>query len=84
MSAMVLAALPFIVLPMVALGRWVRGRQRFAQDRLADSSAFATEAIGAMRILQAFGQEKRARGFFRRESKKPLARLKNQSKLAPC
>jgi ATP-binding cassette subfamily B protein len=64
MSAMVLAALPFIVLPMVALGRWVRGRQRFAQDRLADSSAFATEAIGAMRILQAFGQEKRARGFF--------------------
>lgn len=64
MSAMVLAALPFIVLPMVALGRWVRGRQRFAQDRLADSSAFATEAIGAMRILQAFGQEKRARDFF--------------------
>ncbi len=49
---------------MVALGRWVRSRQRFAQDRLADSSAFATEAIGAMRILQAFGQEKRARGFF--------------------
>ena len=64
MSLLVLGAIPFIVLPLVGLGRWVRKKQRFAQDRLADSSAFATEAIGAMRILQAFTQEDRANGFF--------------------
>ncbi len=64
MSLIVLGAIPFIVLPIVFLGRWVRQKQRFAQDRLADSSAFATEAIGAMRILQAFTQEERANAFF--------------------
>lgn len=64
MSLMVLGAIPFIVLPLVALGRWVRQKQRFAQDRLADSSAFANEAIGAMRILQAFTQEKQANLYF--------------------
>ena len=64
MSLLVLGAIPFIVLPLVGLGRWVRKKQRFAQDRLADSSAFATEAIGSMRILQAFTQEVRATGFF--------------------
>ena len=64
MSLMVLGIIPFIVLPLVGLGRWVRRKQRFAQDRLADSSAFATEAIGAMRILQAFTQEGNAKRFF--------------------
>nr|WP_321455917.1 ABC transporter transmembrane domain-containing protein [uncultured Cohaesibacter sp.] len=66
MSLLVLGAIPFIVIPLVLLGRWVRRRQRFAQDRLADSSAFATEAIGAMRILQAFTQEERAKSVFSR------------------
>nr|WP_321482033.1 ABC transporter transmembrane domain-containing protein [uncultured Cohaesibacter sp.] len=64
MSLLVLGAIPFIVIPLVLLGRWVRRRQRFAQDRLADSSAFATEAIGAMRILQSFTQEERAKSVF--------------------
>ncbi|SNY90957.1 ATP-binding cassette, subfamily B [Cohaesibacter sp. ES.047] len=64
MSLLVLGAIPFIVLPLVGLGRWVRKKQRFAQDRLADSSAFASEAIGSMRILQAFTQEDRIKGFF--------------------
>ncbi|WP_319532877.1 ABC transporter transmembrane domain-containing protein [uncultured Cohaesibacter sp.] len=64
MSLLVLGVIPFIVLPLVGLGRWVRKKQRFAQDRLADSSAFASEAIGSMRILQAFTQESRINGFF--------------------
>ncbi|WP_321447609.1 ABC transporter transmembrane domain-containing protein [uncultured Cohaesibacter sp.] len=64
MSLLVLGAIPFVVIPLVLLGRWVRRRQRFAQDRLADSSAFATEAIGSMRILQSFTQEERAKSVF--------------------
>lgn len=64
LSVLVLGAIPLLVLPLVGLGRWVRRKQRFAQDRLADSSAFATEAIGSMRILQAFSQENSARRYF--------------------
>ena len=57
LSAMVLLAIPFIVLPLVAFSRSVRRRSRLAQDTLADASAFAIEAIGAVRTLQAFTAE---------------------------
>ena len=57
LSALVLLAIPFIVLPLVASGRSVRERSRRAQDRLADASAYATEAIGATRVMQAFTAE---------------------------
>jgi ATP-binding cassette subfamily B protein len=60
LSAFVLGAIPIIVLPLVAFGRAVRKRSRAAQDTLADASAFATEMIGASRILQAFTNEKLA------------------------
>ncbi len=59
LSALVLAAIPVIVLPMVAFGRNVRKRSRAAQDTLADASAYAAEAIGAVRTLQSFTAEKR-------------------------
>jgi ATP-binding cassette subfamily B protein len=55
---MVALVIPLIVLPLVAFGRSVQRRTREAQDRLADTSAFATEAIGAMRVMQAFSAEK--------------------------
>ncbi|NBJ12141.1 ABC transporter transmembrane domain-containing protein [Microvirga arsenatis] len=57
LSALVLLAIPVIVLPLVFSGRAVRRRSRAAQDRLADASAFAAEAIGAVRTMQAFGME---------------------------
>jgi ATP-binding cassette subfamily B protein len=58
LSGLVLLAIPVIVLPLVASGRSVRRRSRLAQDRLADASAYATEAIGATRVMQAFTAEK--------------------------
>src|SRR6202044_1019106 len=58
LSAFVLAAIPIIVLPLYAFGRAVRRRSRFAQDTLADASAYATELIGAIRVLQAFTNER--------------------------
>jgi ATP-binding cassette, subfamily B, bacterial len=57
LSAFVLAAIPIIVLPLYAFGRAVRRRSRFAQDTLADASAYAAELIGAVRVLQAFTNE---------------------------
>jgi len=66
LSLFVLAVIPVIVLPLVAFGRAVRKRSRFAQDELADASAYAAEAIGAVRTLQAFTNEKPVTGRFTR------------------
>ncbi len=57
LSLLVLGAIPLVVLPLVAFGRAVRRRSRRAQDTLAQASAFATEAIGAIRTVQAFNAE---------------------------
>ncbi len=58
LSGFVLLAIPVIVLPLVLSGRGVRRRSRAAQDRLADAMSFATENLGAMRTVQAFGAER--------------------------
>jgi len=64
LSVLVLLAIPVIVFPLVAFGRAVRRRSRGAQDKLADASAYATELIGAARILQAFTNEPLANARF--------------------
>lgn len=64
LSALVLVAIPLIVLPLVASGRRVRKRSRLAQDTLADASAYAAEAISAMRAVQASSAEGAARARF--------------------
>jgi ATP-binding cassette subfamily B protein len=64
LSGFVLAAIPVIVLPLVAFGRMVRRRSRSAQDTLADASAYAAELIGAIRTLQAFTNERLANSRF--------------------
>ena len=57
LSAFVLAAIPIIVLPLYAAGRSVRQRSRRAQDTLAEATAFATESLSAVRIMQSFVAE---------------------------
>jgi ATP-binding cassette subfamily B protein len=64
LSAFVLGAIPVIVLPLYGFGRAVRRRSRAAQDTLADASAYASELIGAVRVLQAFTNETLARSRF--------------------
>ena len=41
----------------IAAGRSVRERSRRAQDTLAEATAFATESLGAVRVMQAFVAE---------------------------
>ena len=65
LSAFVLAAIPVIVLPLYAAGRSVRQRSRRAQDRLAEATAFATESLTAVRIMQSFVAESFAAGRYR-------------------
>ena len=64
LSAFVLAAIPVIVLPLYGFGRAVRRRSRWAQDTLADATAYASEMIGAVRVLQAFTNEAVAKSRF--------------------
>jgi ATP-binding cassette subfamily B protein len=64
LSGFVLLAIPAIVLPLVAFGRWVRRLSRNAQDTLADATAYASELIGAIRTVQAYTGERLANGRF--------------------
>lgn len=64
LSGLVIAAIPVIVLPLVAFGRSVRRKSRQAQDTLADATAYASEQIGAVRTLQAFTNERLVTGRF--------------------
>jgi ATP-binding cassette, subfamily B, bacterial len=60
LSGFVLLAIPLIVLPLVAFGRWVRRLSRNAQDTLAEATAYASELVGAIRTVQAYTSERLA------------------------
>lgn len=59
LAGMLLLAIPLIVLPIVFIGRRLRKLSRTSQDRIADVGAMTDEVLGAMKVVQAFGQEKR-------------------------
>ncbi|HEX8401357.1 MAG TPA: ABC transporter transmembrane domain-containing protein [Allosphingosinicella sp.] len=59
LTAFLLLGIPVIVLPIVFLGRRIRNLSRSSQDRIADVGAMVAETLGAMKIVQAFGQEGR-------------------------
>jgi len=66
LSALVLLAIPVIAAPLIASGRIVRRRSRHAQDTLADATAFASESLGAVRTMQAFGAQESSGARFAR------------------
>ncbi|HEU4959310.1 MAG TPA: ABC transporter transmembrane domain-containing protein [Sphingomonas sp.] len=51
--------IPLVIMPIVMLARRVRSYSRTSQDRIAEIGAVAAETLGAMKIVQAFGQEQR-------------------------
>ena len=59
LAGMLTAGIPLAVLPIVLMGRRVRAHSRTSQDRVADVGTIASETLGAMKIVQAFGQEAR-------------------------
>jgi len=59
LTGAILIGIPFIVLPIAILGKRVRNISRASQDRIADIGATVAETLGAMKIVQAFGQERR-------------------------
>jgi ATP-binding cassette subfamily B protein len=59
LTGLLILGIPVIVAPIVLLGRRLREMSRHSQDRIADVGAIISETLGAMKIVQAFGQEQR-------------------------
>jgi ATP-binding cassette subfamily B protein len=58
LTAIILALLIAVILPIVLFGRRVRKLSRDSQDRIADASALAGEILNAMPTVQAYTHEK--------------------------
>jgi len=80
LSGFVLLAIPLIVIPLVAFGRWVRRLSRNAQDTLAGASAYASELIGAIRTVQAYTSERLANTRFGGEVEQAYAAARNSTR----
>ena len=59
LTGALLIGIPVVILPIVFIGRRLQVVSRSSQDRVADIGAMTAETLGAMRIVQAFGQEER-------------------------
>jgi ATP-binding cassette subfamily B protein len=59
LTAMLLFGIPIVLGPVVLIGRRLRNLSRTSQDRLAAVGSITTEILGAMKIVQAFTQERR-------------------------
>ncbi len=64
LTGIVFLFVPFVVAPIVVIGRVVRRRSRAAQDEVAAVSGYAEETLGAIRTVQAFTHENSDRAAF--------------------
>ncbi len=65
LAAMLVIGIPLVIGPIVLFGRRVRSLSRSSQDRIADVGSTVSETLAAMKVVQAFGQEKRELERFR-------------------
>jgi ATP-binding cassette subfamily B protein len=59
LALLILVGALLVVIPIAVLGRRVRAISTHSQDRIADVGTVTSEVLGAMKIVQAFGQQKR-------------------------
>jgi len=59
LAAYLLLGIPVVVIPITFIGRRVRAISKKSQDRIADVGTVTSEVLGAMKIVQAFGQQSR-------------------------
>jgi ATP-binding cassette subfamily B protein len=57
LMGLIVLLIPAVILPVVTIGRKVRKLSRESQDRIADTSAMASESLNAVQIVQAFTAE---------------------------
>ena len=59
LTLLLLGGIPVIILPIVIIGKRLQKLSRASQDRIAAVGAMVGETLGAMKVVQAFGQERR-------------------------
>ena len=59
LAGLLLLGIPVVVVPIIFFGRRLDKLSKSTQDRIANVGVIVDEVLGAMRIVQAFGQEKR-------------------------
>jgi ATP-binding cassette subfamily B protein len=57
LAGLTLIGVPLVIAPIVLFGRRVRKQSRDSQDRIADTSALAGEAVNSIQTVQAFTHE---------------------------
>lgn len=57
LMALLMVVLPLVIAPILLIGRWLRKLSRDTQDRVADASGHAAEALNAIETVQAFTAE---------------------------
>jgi len=57
LMALVLVAIPFVLVPIIVFGRRLRKLARASQDSVADVGAYTDEVIHEIRTVQAYGHE---------------------------
>jgi ATP-binding cassette subfamily B protein len=57
LTTLVIGTVVFVVIPLIFMGRTVRNLSRQSQDRVADTSAYASETINAIQTVQSFTHE---------------------------
>ncbi|HEU5285384.1 MAG TPA: ABC transporter transmembrane domain-containing protein [Sphingomicrobium sp.] len=65
LAGMLVIGIPVVFGPVIFFGRRIRSLSRASQDRIADVGSTVSETLGAMKVVQAFGQEERELGRFR-------------------
>ncbi len=57
LAGMILLLIPFVIVPLIVVGRKLRTLSRQAQDKVADTSGLAGETLNAIQTVQAFTLE---------------------------
>lgn len=57
LAGMIVVLIPFVVVPIIAIGRKLRTLSRESQDKVADTSSLAGETLNAIQTVQAFTLE---------------------------
>jgi ATP-binding cassette subfamily B protein len=80
LTALVLLIVPAVVIPILTLGRRLRGLSRENQDWIAASSGNASEALSAVQTVQAFSHEVITRSAFADVTEKSFDAAKRRIK----
>ena len=64
LAGMLVIGIPVVFGPVILFGQRIRALSRASQDRIADVGSTVSETLGAMKVVQAFGQEERELGRF--------------------